>query len=74
MENYEMISEIGKGEIHLGSFGSIFKAKRNSTQEYCVIKEILYANMTEKEKEQLVAEANILKNLNHPNIVKYYDR
>ena len=30
--------------------------------------------MGEKEKAQLVAEVNILQNLNHPNIVRYYDR
>ena len=30
--------------------------------------------MTEKEKQQLVSEVNILKDLNHPNIVRYYDR
>ena len=30
--------------------------------------------MTEKEKEQIVNEVNILRELNHPNIVRYYDR
>ena len=30
--------------------------------------------MTKKEKEQLVAEVNILRELEHPNIVRYYDR
>ncbi|KAJ3259830.1 Serine/threonine-protein kinase Nek2 [Boothiomyces macroporosus] len=30
--------------------------------------------MTEKEKIQLVAEVNILRNLRHPNIVRYYER
>ena len=30
--------------------------------------------MTEKEKQQIVSEVNILRELNHPNIVKYHDR
>jgi serine/threonine protein kinase len=30
--------------------------------------------MSEKEKQQIVSEVNILRGLSHPNIVKYYDR
>lgn len=30
--------------------------------------------MSEREKLQLVSEVNILRELNHPNIVKYYER
>jgi NIMA (never in mitosis gene a)-related kinase len=30
--------------------------------------------MSEKEKQQLVAEVNILRELSHPNIVRYHDR
>ncbi|KAJ3214049.1 hypothetical protein HDU81_001795, partial [Chytriomyces hyalinus] len=39
-----------------------------------VRKEIDYGKMTEKEKKQLVAEVNILRELRHPNIVRYYER
>ena len=39
-----------------------------------VWKEMNYARMGDKEKQQLVSEVNILKELNHPHIVKYYDR
>ena len=30
--------------------------------------------MSEKEKQQLVSEVNILREITHQNIVKYYDR
>lgn len=30
--------------------------------------------MSEKEKQQLVSEVNILRELRHPHIVRYYDR
>jgi serine/threonine protein kinase len=39
-----------------------------------VWKELEYGRMSEKEKQMLVSEVNILRELNHPNIVKYYDR
>ena len=37
-------------------------------------KELNYGIMSEKEKQQIVSEVNILRELNHANIVKYYDR
>jgi len=58
----------------LGSFASVCKIRRKSDNQIFVSKEIHYANMSEKEKQQLVAEVNILRELKHPNIVQYYDR
>jgi serine/threonine protein kinase len=37
-------------------------------------KEISYSKMSQKEREQLQAELSILKELVHPNIVRYYER
>ncbi len=69
MENYEKLSDIGKG-----SFGTVSKIRRKADGKILVWKELNYGKMSEKEKQYLVAEVNILKDLNHPNIVKYYDR
>jgi serine/threonine-protein kinase Nek2 len=33
-----------------------------------------YGKMNEKEKQMLVNEVNILREMKHPNIVRYYDR
>eukprot|EP00466_Bigelowiella_natans_P013660 jgi/Bigna1/42360/e_gw1.63.16.1 len=62
------------GVIGKGTFGKVSKIRRKSDREILAWKELYYGNMTEKEKQQLVAEVNILRELSHPNIVKYYDR
>ena len=43
-------------------------------QQVFVWKEIDYGGMTEKEKQLLVQEVNLLRELRHPNIVRYHDR
>ena len=69
MEKYEPISLIGKG-----NFGSITKIKRIIDGKILVWKELNYGVMSEKERNRIVQEVNILHELHHPNIVKYYDR
>ena len=69
MENYEILSQIGHG-----NFGKIFKIRRKQDNKILIWKELDYGQMTSKEKEQIVTEVNILRELNHPNIVKYYER
>ena len=69
MENYEPLSFIGKG-----NFGSITKIKRKTDGKILVWKEFNYGTMREKDKNRIVQEVNILHELHHPNIVKYYDR
>nr|XP_046230109.1 serine/threonine-protein kinase Nek2 isoform X2 [Scatophagus argus] len=39
-----------------------------------VWKELDYGTMGESEKQMLVSEVNLLRELKHPNIVRYYDR
>ncbi len=66
---YQFEKEIGKG-----SFGKVCRIIRKADNKILVWKELNYGKMKEKEKQQLVSEVNILRELNHPNIVKYYDR
>ena len=69
MDDYEILGLIGKG-----NFGSISKILRKSDNKILVWKELDYGLMSEKEKQNIVSEVNILKELHHPNIVQYYDR
>jgi len=48
--------------------------RRKSDSKVLVWKELDYGSMNDKEKKQLVSEVNILRDLKHPNIVRYYDR
>jgi len=57
-----------------GSFGIIRKVRRKADGKIMCRKEISYLKMTQKEREQLHAEFQILSSLRHPNIVGYYHR
>jgi len=67
-DRYTVLEEIGQG-----SFGSVCKIQRTDGKIF-VWKEISYGRMSEREKHQLVSEVNILRDLRHPNIVRFYDR
>ena len=69
LEKYEKINDIGKG-----SLGIVSKIRRKADGRTLVWKELNYGKMSEKEKQMIVSEVNILRELRHPNIVKYYDR
>lgn len=50
------------------------KIRRTADGQILVWKEMNYGKMNEKEKSQIVAEVNILRELQHKHIVQYYDR
>ncbi|EEP81134.1 G2-specific protein kinase nimA [Uncinocarpus reesii 1704] len=68
-DKYEVLERIGSG-----SFGVIRKVKRKTDGYILCRKEINYIKMSQKEREQLTTEFNILSSLRHPNIVAYYHR
>ncbi|XP_033932053.1 serine/threonine-protein kinase Nek2 [Pseudochaenichthys georgianus] len=69
VEDYELLLTIGTG-----SYGKCQKIRRKSDGKILVWKELDYGTMGESEKQMLVSEVNLLRELKHPNIVKYHDR
>uniref|UniRef100_UPI00398E6767 serine/threonine-protein kinase Nek2 isoform X1 n=2 Tax=Pristiophorus japonicus TaxID=55135 RepID=UPI00398E6767 len=69
LEDYELMESIGSG-----SYGRCQKIRRKSDGKVLVWKEMDYGSMSEAEKQMLVSEVNLLRELKHPNIVRYYDR
>ncbi|KAI9788858.1 MAG: G2-specific serine/threonine protein kinase [Peltula sp. TS41687] len=68
-DKYDVLDFIGKG-----SYGIIRKVRRKADGQIMCRKEINYARMGQKEREQLHSEFSILSSLRHPNIVAYYQR
>uniref|UniRef100_A0A8C6P0H2 Serine/threonine-protein kinase Nek2 n=1 Tax=Nothobranchius furzeri TaxID=105023 RepID=A0A8C6P0H2_NOTFU len=69
VEDYEVLYTIGSG-----SYGRCQKVRRKNDGKILVWKELDYGTMAESEKQMLVSEVNLLRELKHPNIVRYYDR
>ncbi|KAM4692711.1 serine/threonine-protein kinase Nek2 [Discoglossus pictus] len=69
VEDYDVLYTIGSG-----SYGKCQKVRRRSDGKTLVWKELDYGTMSEAEKQMLVSEVNLLRELRHPNIVRYYDR
>ncbi|RLN31487.1 hypothetical protein BBJ28_00025770 [Nothophytophthora sp. Chile5] len=69
MDAYEQVRIIGKG-----SFGVVTQIVRKADRKPLVWKEVNYGAMSEKEKQLIVSEVNILRELRHPHIVRYLDR
>ena len=59
-----------------GHFGTVRKAYRRSDKEpyhYFAIKSISIKNMCQKDYDDLVKEVDIISDLDHPNIIKFYE-
>ncbi|KAH7827972.1 putative protein serine/threonine kinase [Monocercomonoides exilis] len=69
VSDYEILEEIGSG-----SFGKVMKVRHKTKGALYAWKEVFYGTMDEKEKTMLVNEVNLLRELRHPNIIRYYDR
>ncbi|XP_002731116.1 serine/threonine-protein kinase Nek2-like [Saccoglossus kowalevskii] len=69
LEDYEVLYTIGSG-----SYGKCKKIRRKSDGKVLVWKEMDYGKMTESEKQMLVSEVNLLRELKHKYIVRYFDR
>ncbi|KAK1443904.1 serine/threonine-protein kinase NEK like protein [Babesia gibsoni] len=69
LSQYKTLRRIGAGR-----FGEVFQVQHKLTGELFCHKVVAYKGLTEKEKEQLVMEVNVMRDLKHPNIVRYVDR
>ncbi|XP_072265933.1 serine/threonine-protein kinase Nek2 [Pyxicephalus adspersus] len=69
VEDYDVLYTIGSG-----SYGKCQKIRRRADGKILVWKELDYGTMSEAEKQMLVSEVNLLRELKHPNIVRYFDR
>ncbi|TFK62958.1 kinase-like protein [Pluteus cervinus] len=66
---YDPLDIIGNG-----SFGIIRKVRRKTDGMIFARKELNFEKMSDRDRKQIVAEVNILKDLHHDNIVRYHDR
>ncbi|KAM5533725.1 hypothetical protein V8D89_012598 [Ganoderma adspersum] len=69
LDLYEPLDIVGNG-----SFGIIRKVRRKADGLIFARKELNFERMTERDRKQIVAEVNILKDLHHEHIVRYHDR
>lgn len=55
-----------------GAFGSVYRALNWNTGETVAVKQIRLENLGTAELKTIMLEIDLLKNLNHANIVKYH--
>ncbi len=68
MQNYEFLDKIGAG-----SYGEVWKAKFKPTGDIRAIKKIAKSGEQVGNLTSIVSELEILKELDHPNIVRVFE-
>uniref|UniRef100_A0AAY4B4I7 non-specific serine/threonine protein kinase n=1 Tax=Denticeps clupeoides TaxID=299321 RepID=A0AAY4B4I7_9TELE len=68
MEKYEKIRVVGRG-----AFGIVHLCRRRADGALVILKEIPVEQMTRDERLAAQNECQVLKLLNHPNIIEYYE-
>jgi calcium-dependent protein kinase len=66
-QNYTFIEKLGEG-----SYGIVYKVQSKQTGEVRAAKIFKKSKISESEKAKLMNEINILRKLDHPNIIKIY--
>ncbi|KAK4986455.1 Protein kinase of the Mitotic Exit Network [Elasticomyces elasticus] len=67
LKDYQLGDCLGKG-----AFGSVYRALNWGTGETVAVKQVRLADLPKSELRVIMLEIDLLKNLNHPNIVKYH--
>mmetsp|Transcript_19140 Transcript_19140/g.34908 ORF Transcript_19140/g.34908 Transcript_19140/m.34908 type:complete len:506 (-) Transcript_19140:2424-3941(-) len=65
---YERLDELGRG-----TFGIVYRAKSLETQHLRAVKMIFKAKVKAEDMLQFTAEIEVLRTLDHPNILKLYE-
>ena len=68
LKNYTIIKELGKG-----TYGVVYKAKKNNDNNIYVIKQISLEGLNQSHKKEVKLESKILKSIQSKYVVKYYD-
>ena len=66
LRDYQLGDCLGKG-----AFGSVYRALNMGTGETVAVKQVKLADLPKSELRVITLEIDLLKNLDHPNIVKY---
>ena len=66
MQNYQRVSVLGEG-----SFGKVYLMRHRVERKLLCVKVIRVKNIPRKEREAVRTEVELLRRLNHPNIVGY---
>lgn len=67
-DDYDIITQLGKG-----GYGKVFEVRHKKTKAVRACKYIAKSKMKEKDLQRIRREINILKKVDHPNIVKIYE-
>lgn len=65
---YSIIGVLGKG-----SFGRVYKVKHKITQDLRAVKVLSKENMTEAGRSKILFEVEVLRSLDHPNILTVFE-
>ncbi|XP_078503244.1 serine/threonine-protein kinase Nek2-like [Lissotriton helveticus] len=69
LDDYQELCVLGRG-----AYGMCKKVQRKADKKIFAWKEVEYGHFPEYNKQQLNTEVNLLRELKHPNIVRFYDR
>lgn len=67
LQDYQLGDCLGRG-----AFGSVYRALNWNTGETVAVKQIKLTDLPKSELRVIMLEIDLLKNLDHPNIVKYH--
>ncbi|KAI9876428.1 MAG: hypothetical protein M1830_006531, partial [Pleopsidium flavum] len=67
LKDFQLGDCLGKG-----AFGSVYRALNMGTGETVAVKQVKLADLPKSELRVIMLEIDLLKNLDHPNIVKYH--